>query len=157
MEDLRQLIVRSASREEPDPKTAEALANVEDARRRGPTEEPEDPSVDLYDYRQEYEIQTLQQQLVEAVETHEHRIAYIGRVFWLVVAWLACVVLCIVLTGYQDTGFILSDRVLIAFITSTTVNVVGLFVIVAKWLYPSTPLIKKPAVKAAAARPKAKK
>jgi len=29
------------------------------------------------------------------------------------------------------------DKVLIAFITSTTINVVGLFVVVAKWMFPT--------------------
>jgi hypothetical protein len=32
--------------------------------------------------------------------------------------------------------FTLSDKVLIAFITSTTASVIGIFIIVAKWLFP---------------------
>jgi len=144
--DLRKLIVEAASRQPPP---------VEEVAGDDISVEP-DFELDLVEHRQQYEIQSLWQQHRESIETHDNRISYIGRIFWLVVGWLACVVLCIVLTGYEDTGFKLSDQVLIAFITSTTINVVGLFVIVAKWLYPS-PASKTTAPKASSARPKAKK
>jgi len=35
--------------------------------------------------------------------------------------------------------FALSDKVLIAFITSTTASVIGIFYVVAKWLFPAPP------------------
>jgi hypothetical protein len=40
-------------------------------------------------------------------------------------------------SGFGYKSFELPDGVLIAFIASTTVNVVGLFVLVAKWMYPA--------------------
>ncbi|MCC6589759.1 MAG: hypothetical protein IT168_23900 [Bryobacterales bacterium] len=57
----------------------------------------------------------------------------------LVACWLGCVALCIFLSGIRLWGFELSEKVLIAFITSTTINVVGLFVVVAKWMYQPIP------------------
>lgn len=60
---------------------------------------------------------------------------YVGRLFWLIVGWLVFVLLFVALTAIFI--FKLSDSVLIAFITSTTVSVLGLFVIVARWLFPS--------------------
>lgn len=150
MNDLRKLIVEAASRQTPDtPPESITLDFASDSS--SPAAEP-DPSVSLEDYKQEYEIEALKQQLHEVTDTHKNRIAYIGRVFWLVVGWLACVVACVGLTGFAAWGFKLSDQVLIAFITSTTINVVGLFVVVAKWLYPSGNGIKKPTTKSSLAR-----
>lgn len=62
---------------------------------------------------------------------------YIPRLFWLIVSWLVIVVIFVALTATLWNHFKLSDGVLIAFITSTTVSVLGLFVIVARWLFPS--------------------
>ena len=70
-------------------------------------------------------------------ELHDTRKQYIGRLFWLITAWLAVVVALVALTATLKNIFTLADSVLIAFITSTTVSVIALFVIVAKWLFPS--------------------
>ncbi len=66
------------------------------------------------------------------------RDSYIPRLFWLIVSWLVTVVVFIALAATLGERFNLSDNVLIAFITSTTVSVLGLFVIVARWLFPSS-------------------
>lgn len=96
-----------------------------------------DLGIDLEEHRLQFQINCLNQDLQELKDTHGLRVSYTGRIFWLVVAWLACVVACVVLSGFQLWGFRLPESVLIAFITSTTVNVVGLFVLVAKWMFPS--------------------
>ena len=70
-------------------------------------------------------------------ELHDTRKQYVGRLFWLITAWLAVVVALVALTATLKNIFMLADSVLIAFITSTTVSVIALFVIVAKWLFPS--------------------
>lgn len=70
-------------------------------------------------------------------ELHDTRKQYVGRLFWLITAWLAVVVTLVALTATLKNIFTLADSVLIAFITSTTVSVIALFVIVAKWLFPS--------------------
>jgi hypothetical protein len=56
---------------------------------------------------------------------------------WLIVCWLVAAEGIVVLAGFSACGFALSEKVLIVLITSTTANVLGLFYVVAKWLYPS--------------------
>lgn len=92
---------------------------------------------DLTEHRLQVEIDALRQSVLEASDTHKLRLSYANRLFWLVCAWLACVVFAVELTGFKTLGFTLSDPILIAFITTTTINVVGLFFVVAKWLFPS--------------------
>ncbi len=75
--------------------------------------------------------------LKERVEVHGIRKKYIGWLFALTVTWLIIVIIFLILNAVAKNFFSLSDAVLIAFITSTTVAVIGLFVIVARWLYPS--------------------
>lgn len=70
-------------------------------------------------------------------ELHDTRKQYVGRLFWLIASWLAVVVALVALSATLKDFFTLADSVLIAFITSTTVSVIALFVIVAKWLFPS--------------------
>lgn len=84
----------------------------------------------------ELDNQRLRDELARAKEMHTERKDYTNRLFWLIVWWLVAVVLFMFLCGACD-GFLLSDKVLIAFITSTTISVLGLFVIVAKWLFPA--------------------
>ena len=101
------------------------------------SEELPDLGIDLEEHKLAFQLDCLQQELQALKDTHGLRLSYTGRIFWLVVAWLACVVICVIFSGFKYKGFGLSDSVLIAFITSTTVNVVGLFVLVAKWMFPS--------------------
>lgn len=54
------------------------------------------------------------------------------------VGWLLSVILCLAFEGLHLWGFHLSDAVVIAFITTTTVNVIGLGYIVAKFFFAST-------------------
>lgn len=100
-------------------------------------DENRDLGIDLEEHRIWFEVKVLQDQLGQIQKNHDLRVSYTGRIFWLVVGWLVGVVLCVMLAGFGGWGFRLSDAVLVAFITSTTVNVVGLFVLVAKWMYPS--------------------
>ncbi len=57
------------------------------------------------------------------------------RIFVIMAGWLIVVIGCVVLQGFRLLGFHLSDAVLIAFITTTTVNVIGLGYIVAKFFF----------------------
>jgi hypothetical protein len=102
----------------------------------------------------------------EGGETHELRKAYTKYLFTVTIAWLTSVLVFVILTGlkvnikfpvfvgrlfyYQEIRlnpasdcancwllyFSLSEKTLIAFITSTTASVIGIFIIVAKWLFP---------------------
>jgi hypothetical protein len=122
-EDLAKIVSESAEANQPPPQI--------------PEETPPDLSLDLEEHKLAFQLECLEQELKELRETHGLRVSYTGRIFWLVVAWLTCVVVCVMFSGFRYHEFRLSDSVIIAFITSTTVNVVGLFVLVAKWMFPS--------------------
>ena len=102
-----------------------------------PLDEDPDLSVGLPEHKLEFEVSCLQQEFDQLSDNHDLRLSYTGKIFWLVAAWLTCVVICVLLSGFNGWGFKLSDTVMISFITSTTINVVGLFVLVAKWMFPS--------------------
>ena len=59
-----------------------------------------DLGIDLEEHRLQFQINCLNQDLQELKDTHGLRVSYTGRIFWLVVAWLACVVACVVLSGF---------------------------------------------------------
>jgi hypothetical protein len=110
---------------------------------------PDQPDLgaSLDDHRRLYEIEELARIQREANDIHTMRLEYANRIFTLVVLWLIAVGIAVLASGFggvNDRGFYLSDKVLIAFISSTTINVIGLFIVVAKWMYPSTPTNGKP-------------
>ena len=123
-EDLKKIITSAAETEEEEPS-------------RSPDQDLPDLSLDLEEHKLEFQLTCLAEDLKQLQDTHGLRLDYTAHIFKLVCAWLACVVACVVLSGFGLWGFKLSDSVLIAFITSTTVNVVGLFVLVAKWMFPT--------------------
>lgn len=57
----------------------------------------------------------------------------IPRVYWLVSLWLIFVAITIVLVG--SSVLVLSEAVLITLITTTTVTILGMFVLILKWLF----------------------
>jgi Fe2+ transport system protein B len=84
------------------------------------------------------ETKSKKQKLQVEEDRHKLRIPYIDKLFGLTVVWLAIVVIFLFLQATTKGWFHLSDSVLIAFITSTTVAVIGLFMLVGKWLFPSS-------------------
>ena len=102
-----------------------------------PAEGAPELGTDLGEQKLEFEVGELAAKLEHLIKTHKMRVDYTSRIFWMTVAWLACVLIGIILSGFKTVmGFELADSVLIAFLSSTTVTVVGLFVLVAKWLFP---------------------
>lgn len=85
------------------------------------------------------ELEGTKDELITARDLHATRKEYTSKLFRLIVVWLSIVVLFVFLSATLKPRFTLSDSVLIAFITSTTVSVLGLFVLVAKWLFPQGP------------------
>jgi|SRR5277367_729591 len=75
----------------------------------------------------------------ELTEILEQRQDWGDRVFWLLVGWLVSVVAVLVLEGFHLAGFHLDNSVLIAFIGTTTADVLGLGYVVAKFLFPTPP------------------
>lgn len=72
---------------------------------------------------------------------HQDRIErkiYAKKIYNLMCAWMIGLAFIIFLNGWSyDNRFRLSEKVLLALIGSVTIEVIGLFVIVAKYLFPS--------------------
>jgi hypothetical protein len=96
----------------------------------GPEELPVDPSFDD-EKRKFYAAQTkgLEQDI-------EERKKYAFRIFVLCCCWITVVLLLIVQQGRSTSGFHVSDNIILAAIGSTTANIISVFVIVAKHLFP---------------------
>ena len=72
----------------------------------------------------------------ELREILEQRQDWGDRVFWMLLGWLLSVVVVLVLEGFHVAGFHLDNSVLIAFIGTTTADVLGLGYVVANFLFP---------------------
>ncbi len=107
------------------------------------------------------ELDRYRAELKRDSDEHAWRNALLDRLFKLVKYWLIAVVAVVVLSGIGSSvsdkseipedwreflnrfssglliHFKLSDTVLITFISSTTVSVIGLFLVAAKWLFRS--------------------
>jgi len=71
---------------------------------------------------------------------------YADRIFCLIKWWLVAILAILVLHGFAEKiGFKLSDKVLITLIGGTTINVLGIFAIVANYIFyrPSNRKSKK--------------
>lgn len=69
----------------------------------------------------------------------QERKLYATRIYVLTVAWLVGLGVIVALHGWRShSGFDISERIILALITSATIEVIGLFVIVAKYLFPAS-------------------
>jgi hypothetical protein len=109
------------------------------------------PSADSKTRREErdYEQEAREARLRGLNQDIDERKKYANRTFALLCAWIA---LLFVVLGFQGfgarTGFALSDKVLITLITGTTVNVIGIFLAVMNYLFPSVRGGRHPLVRA---------
>jgi hypothetical protein len=80
------------------------------------------------------ELDSLKQDLAE-------RKSYAKYIFILICAWLGAMFLLLAIQGALSPHhwFGLSDGVLVAVIGGTTINVLGIFIIVVKYLFPKRP------------------
>ena len=60
---------------------------------------------------------------------------YSKLLFWVLILWLIAILVVFVLIGRKILLY--ADSVIIAFITTTTMNVIGIYLIVARYLFPS--------------------
>jgi len=94
-----------------------------------------DMGLPLETHQQQVEIRRIYHELKVIKDQHGLRVTFSWWIFGLVCIWLICVAVCVFLCGFKYHGFALTDKVLITFITSTTINVIGLFAVVAKWMF----------------------
>lgn len=71
----------------------------------------------------------------ERYDLHELRRTYTPYLFYMTVGWLGFVAALVTLNAFGLAN--LSDAVLVALITTTTANVIGMFLVAARWLFPS--------------------
>ena len=81
----------------------------------------------------EMEIANLQEELDGRKQDREQRKVFAQWIFGLVCAYLLAVLVTVFLVGFGPMT--LSDIVLNVLLTTTTANVIGIFVIVAKYLF----------------------
>ncbi len=77
----------------------------------------------------------LQEWVYDVQQDREERKTYANRIFSLISWWLFGVFFIVLFCSIESVRISHSDAVLVALLTTTTVNVVGLFVIVAKYLF----------------------
>jgi hypothetical protein len=82
------------------------------------------------------EIQAKAALIRGAEQDIDERKKYAHRAFCLVVAWLVVIGIILLLQGFHADGFELSGGVLEILIGSTTGSIVGIFLIVTRYLFP---------------------
>jgi len=95
------------------------------------------------------ENKRLQSQVEDLEQDRKERRKYAQRIFYMVVGWLIAMILIVVATGvrwpwaHQYIGFDLAERIVLTLITTTTVSVVGIFLIVASYLFPKRDTVSR--------------
>lgn len=69
-------------------------------------------------------------------QDQQQRRVFAYWLFGVLCLWLAAILVMLFFQGFSYRAFTLSDEVLIAALATTTINVIGLFVIVARYLFP---------------------
>jgi len=93
-----------------------------------------DPSTENEILEQQVEGLRLENQSLK--QDIDERRKYAHRIFCLISTWLIAVFVLLAVQGFNLLSFRLSDSVLLAVVGSTTVNVLGIFYIVANYLFP---------------------
>ncbi|WP_019586808.1 hypothetical protein [Deinococcus apachensis] len=92
----------------------------------------------------ELERRTRELRYREAVDQRLLRLVIGGAVFVLATAWLVADVVLTLALGWGELNgrpFRLESGVIIAFLTTSTATVIGLFLVFLRWLYPQGPVI----------------
>ena len=66
----------------------------------------------------------------------KERKKYAKSIFFLIIGWLVAVFIVLVLQGFGSyLNFTLSENIVITLITGTTINILGIFIIVVNYLF----------------------
>lgn len=101
--------------------------------------EPEvgaEPDSQTREWKENLDKQEGQTRLKGLAQDIDQRKRYALRLFVVLCVWLAAVLLILFFSGFVLGGFALSDSVLVALLGTTTINVIALFVVVAKYIFP---------------------
>lgn len=86
--------------------------------------------------KQSIEAERQREVLDGLVQDREQRKTYSKCLFWLICVWMGLILLIVFLHGFEGIPFRLTQTELVTLIGSTTINVIGLFAIVARYLFP---------------------
>lgn len=102
-----------------------------------PKNPPKDTPDDITKGESEkYDLAKRKTELDGIIQDQEQRKEYADKIFLLIVWWLIAIFLILVCQGLGAwTGFKLSDKVLVTLIGGTTINVLGIFAIVANYIF----------------------
>jgi hypothetical protein len=91
----------------------------------------------FYDQKRKEDLH--QQEMADRASDRTQRETYARRVFFLVLGWIILIFLLLLFQGFGPLIHYnpLSDKVLLALITSTTVNLIGTLIIVLKYIFRS--------------------
>lgn len=102
---------------------------------------------DLYFKRKHQILAEGDQRLKDAQKTAQWRDSHLKMLFWLTVIWVAFLCFLVLLIGYKKfflwplmntvewIPFELDNTVIVAFFTTTTATVLGLYTVAALWLF----------------------
>jgi len=85
--------------------------------------------------RYKLQIKREREDLLQIKRINEVQLSMLDALFRLIKLWLFSVILVVAVRAFNLARFELSDKVMITYITSTTVSVLGLFHIAARWLF----------------------
>jgi uncharacterized ion transporter superfamily protein YfcC len=88
--------------------------------------------------RRLYELEFQKTRLEELKQTVRQRRSYARLVFFVTLVWMVFVGVVVWQCARMDSRFHLSDAVLVALISGSTVNIIGLLVIVLKFIFNVT-------------------
>ena len=88
-----------------------------------------------------FNLRAKNQTLRQLKEEHELRKKFMPFVYWLVVGVIGSTIFLLLVTGIVNAcgKIFLSDKVLITLLTATVADILGIFYIAIRWLYPKQP------------------
>jgi hypothetical protein len=101
---------------------------------------PGPPIPETLETKEQVEIRHLQVGVLSEQERMKARRFYAPAFFGLSCLWLVIVTGLVFCSGFSVRGFHVSDHVLIAVVTTTTANIIGTLLVVAKYLFPGSRL-----------------
>ena len=87
------------------------------------------------DSAQQIALEDSREELENKKQNRNQRKSYANRLFWFLCGYMILVFLILFFCGFSLSGLTLSDTVLVALITTTTANVIGIFAFVIHYLF----------------------
>jgi len=73
--------------------------------------------------------------LENLVQDRKERKEFANKLYWFLLVFITCVMILVFVSGNKCLEFELSDTVLITLLTTTTANIIGIFIFVVRYLF----------------------